>query len=255
MNENWKKMADNIHLGVLTGISYVTGLDYYKRINEYFMRSRKPIYSLSPNPNLVFASVNCDKYVHLLEKRQFDKVSNHLMKGVKKLVDSGCNYLAIASNTGHICFEDVKQKYPTLNIIHIADCIARELKKKSYVNVGLVGTKPTMEENYLISRLELHGIKAIVPDSVKDRIKIYDIICNELSYNIFKDDSRKCIINIINKLISNNTNACILGCTEIELLVKQNDMDDVKLLPSAEIHIRCIANLLLGKLSLLEIQP
>ena len=75
-------------------------------------------------------------------------------------------------------------------------------KKKSYVNVGLVGTKPTMEENYLISRLELHGIKTIVPDSVKDRIKIYDIICNELSYNIFKDDSRKCIVNIIKKLIT-----------------------------------------------------
>ena len=141
-------MADNIHLGVLTGISYVTGLDYYKRINEYFMRIRNPIYSLSPNPNLVFASVDCDKYVHLLEKRQFDKVSNHLMEGVKKLVDSGCNYLAIASNTGHICYEDVKQKYPTLNIIHIADCIAREFKKKSYGNVGLVGTKPTMEENH-----------------------------------------------------------------------------------------------------------
>mgnify|MGYP001196566443 CR=1 FL=1 len=81
-------MNDNIRLGVLTGISYVTGLDYYKSINEHFMQNRKPVYALNPNPNLVFASVDCDKYVHLLEKHQFDKVSNHLMEGVKKLVDS-----------------------------------------------------------------------------------------------------------------------------------------------------------------------
>ena len=154
-------MNDNISLGILTGISYVTGLDYYKSINEHFMQNRKPVYALNPNPNLVFASVDCDKYVHLLEKHQFDKVSNHLMEGVKKLVDSGCNYLAIASNTGHICFEDVKQKYPTLNIIHIADCIAWELKNKSYYNVGLIGTKPTMEEDYLIERLKLHGLSLI----------------------------------------------------------------------------------------------
>ena len=248
-------MHKKIDLGILTGISYVTGLDYYNGINEYFMQNSKPIYSLNPNPSMVFASVDCDKYVKLLEERNFDKVSDHLMDGITKLVNSGCNYLAIASNTGHICYEKVKQKYPGLNIIHIADCIAWELKKKSYYNVGLVGTKPTMEEDYLIGRLQLHGINTTVPEHVTDRTKIYDIICNELSYNIFKDDSRKCIVNIIKKLISNNTNACILGCTEIELLVKQNDMDNVKLLPSAEIHIRCIANLLLGKLSLLEIQP
>ena len=248
-------MNDNIRLGILTGISYVTGLDYYKSINEHFMQNRRPVYALNPNPNLVFASVDCDKYVHLLEKRQFDKVSNHLMKGVKKLADSGCNYLAIASNTGHICFEDVKQKYPTLNIIHIADCIAWELKNKSYYNVGLIGTKPTMEEDYLIERLKLHGINTIVPKHVKDRIKIYDIICNELSYNVFKDDSRKSIIDIIGKLTESDAVACISGCTEIELLVKQTDMPKVELFPSAQIHIKYITDLLLGRINLSEIQP
>ena len=143
-------MHKKIDLGILTGISYVTGLDYYNGINEYFMKNSKPVYSLNPNPSMVFASVDCDKYVKLLEERNFDKVSDHLMDGITKLVNSGCNYLAIASNTGHICYEKVKQKYPDLNIIHIADCIAWELKKKSYYNVGLVGTKPTMEEDTLL---------------------------------------------------------------------------------------------------------
>jgi aspartate racemase len=248
-------MNDNINLGILTGISYVTGLDYYKSINEYFMQNRKPVYELNPNPNLVFVSVDCDKYVHLLEKRNFDKVSAHLMDGITKLVNSGCNYLAIASNTGHICYENVKQKYPDLNIIHIADCIAWELKKKSYYNVGLVGTKPTMEEDYLIGRLQLHGINTIVPEHVTDRIKIYDIIRNELSYNVFKDDSRKRIIDIIKKLTESDVVACISGCTEIELLVKQTDIPKVELLPSAQIHIQYITDLLLGRIDLSKIEP
>ena len=85
------------------------------------------------------------------------------MYGVTKLVHAGCNHLAIASNTGHIAYSSIKQKYPDLKIIHIADCIAIELKNKSYYKVGLIGTKPTMEENYLIQRLGLHGIKTIVP--------------------------------------------------------------------------------------------
>ena len=248
-------MHKKIDLGILTGISYVTGLDYYNGINEYFMKNSKPVYSLNPNPSMVFASVDCDKYVKLLEERNFDKVSDHLMDGITKLVNSGCNYLAIASNTGHICYENVKQKYPDLNIIHIADCIAWELKKKSYYNVALVGTKPTMEEDYLIGRLQLHGINTTVPDDARDRIKIYDIICNELSYNVFKDDSRKRIIDIIKKLTASDAVACISGCTEIELLVKQTDIPKVELLPSAQIHIQYITDLLLGRIDLSEIEP
>ncbi len=248
-------MKKNINLGILTGISYVTGIDYYKGINEHYMNSSEPVYSINPNPSMLFSSVDCDKYVKLLEEGDFNKVSDHLMAGISKLVNAGCNYLAIASNTGHIAYQSVKEKYPELNIIHIADCIASELKKKSYYDVGLIGTKPTMEQNYLIKRLKLHSINTTVPDSEKDRIKIYDIICNELSYNIFKDGSKKSIIQIIEKLMKDNIKSCISGCTEIELLVKQNDIPNIELIPSAEIHIKYINEILLGHLDISDIEP
>ena len=244
-----------INLGILTGISYVTGIDYYKNINEYFMLNKKPVYSLNPNPKIVMSSVDCDKYVKLLEDKQYDKVSQHLMEGIEKLVNAGCSHLAIASNTGHIAFNNVKESYPDLSIIHIADCLATELKKESYFNVGLIGTKPTMEENYLIDRLKMHGINTIVPSNPKDRTRIYDIICNELSYNNFNNDSRQSIIRIIRNLMGNNFRSCISGCTEIELLVNQKDISDVKIFPSAEIHIKYIVELLLGRLDLSDIEP
>ena len=246
---------ENISLGILTGISYVTGLDYYKSINEYVMQNTPPVYSLNPNPQVMLASVDCDLYVKLLEERNFEMVSEHLMNGVAKLVNGGCDHLAIASNTGHIAYNSIKNKYPNLNIIHIADCIAIELKNKEYYEVGLIGTKPTMEENYLIERLRLHGINIIVPKDSRDRIKIYDIICNELSYNVFKRSSREAIINIIKDLMKNNIKSCISGCTEIELLVKQNDIPNIDLFLSAQIHIKYISELLLGRLILSDIKP
>ena len=248
-------IKEDINLGILTGISYVTGLDYYKSINEYVMQNTKPVYSLNPNPQLMLASVDCDKYVKLLEERNFEMVSNHLMDGVTKLVNAGCDHLAIASNTGHIAYNRIKKIYPDLNIIHIADCIANELKNKSYYEVGLIGTKPTMEENYLIQRLALHGINTIVPKDSRDRIKIYDIICNELSYNVFNDESREAIINIIKELMENNIKSCISGCTEIELLVKQNDIPNTDFFLSAQIHIKYISEFLLGRIDLLDIKP
>ena len=112
-----------------------------------------------------------------------------------------------------------------------------------------------MEEDYLIQRLGLHGIKTIVPKNSRDRIKIYDIICNELSYNVFNDTSRKEIINIIKDLMKNNIKSCISGCTEIELLVKQNDIPNIDLFLSAQIHIKYISELLLGRLDLVDIEP
>ena len=121
--------------------------------------------------------------------------------------------------------------------------------------MGLIGTKPTMADDYLKSRLSLHGITTLVPEDEQTQDEIYDIICQELSYNVFSDESRAKMVEVIRGLEARGAEACILGCTEIELLVREKHVPGFPLLPSAEIHIQAAANVLLGKLELEDVLP
>lgn len=276
-------------LGILTGISYVSGLDYFKGINERVLAEGTKGHLMVPNPQIIMSSVNCDEYAHHLVSNQFDKVDEHLLSGISKLVNAGCDLLVIASNTGHICFPTVKVRYPELQILHIADCCALQLKAKGFTKVGLIGTKPTMvsshfsnlgfmlllcvffflityvlhnylfscekQHDYLKDRLALHGISTIVPETDSEQEEIFRIIMDELSYNKLIGSSRETLINSIEGMIRRGAETCLLGCTEIELLVPLDAIPNVTLLPSAEIHMDCIAQVLLGKICLEDILP
>jgi aspartate racemase len=245
----------NPTLGILTGVSYVSGLDYFKGINEKVLAATPKCHIMSPNPPIVMVSVDCDEYVHYLTLKSFEKVAEHLLTGVRKLVAAGCDMLVIASNTAHICVPEVEREFPELKILHIADCCASRLKEHGFSRVGLIGTKPAMEEDYLKARLLLHGITTLVPEEERTQEEIYEIICQELSYNVFTDESRAKIVKAIRGLEARGAEACILGCTEIELLVQQEHVPGLALLPSAEIHIETAANVLLQKVKMEYVLP
>ncbi len=242
-------------LGILTGISYVSGIDYFKGINEKVLANTPKGHLMSPNPVIVMVSVDCDEYVHYLTLKSFDKVAKHLLTGVRKLIAAGCDILVIASNTAHICVPVIESEFPNLKILHIADCCALQSKKRGFSKVGLIGTKPTMEEEYLKSRLLLHGITTLVPAEESAQDEMYEIIHQELSYNIFRDESRMKMVKEIRGLEARGAEACILGCTEIELLVQQEHVPGFPLLPSAEIHIQTAAGVLLEKVALKDVLP
>jgi aspartate racemase len=94
-----------------------------------------------------------------------------------------------------------------------------------------------------------------VPAEEKIQEEIYEIICQELSFNIFNDESRARMVESILGLKARGAEACILGCTEIELLVKQEHVPDLALFPSAAIHIEIAANVLLEKIALEDVLP
>ena len=242
-------------LGILTGISYISGLDYYEGINRRVTNKLGKGRVMPPNPKIVMASVDCDRYVHYLTSGQYKKVDEHLLTGVKQLVDAECDYLAIASNTGHISAPAINAAYPKLQLIHIADCAAAAAHEGGFSKIGLIGTQPTMKNDFLKARLKRHNIETIIPESMEDQARIYNIICQELSFNIIKDDSREFIISIISKMVDQGATACLLGCTEIELLVHQENIPNTPLLPSAAIHIKEVSHILLGTRSINDLLP
>eukprot|EP00040_Diaphanoeca_grandis_P028279 m.163498 g.163498 ORF g.163498 m.163498 type:complete len:270 (-) comp31293_c2_seq4:1633-2442(-) len=252
--DNTSNMSERPMLGVLTGISYVSGLDYYRGINEGYAKIIGKGEVIPPNPLMLVASVDCDKYAMLLINKQWTGVEEHLLIGVDCLVRGGINLLCIASNTGHLAYDAIRLKHPDLEVLHIADCTAREIKKQGLKKIGLIGTQPTMQENYLKDRLKLHGLEVITPDESELK-QIFQFIMDELGSNIFKDTTRAYFVTQLKALRDMGAEGVILGCTEIELLVNQTHVSDIPLFPSAEIHIRAAAACAAGTEQVSEFTP
>jgi aspartate racemase len=242
-------------LGLLSGISCVSGVDYYSGISERYGALVGPGKLMPPNPLLMMCSVDCDSYAHAITEKRWEDVHEHLLVGIGKLVAAGIDVLCIASNTGHMCFQTVRLRHPELNILHIADCTARECLAMGCVKVGLLGTEPTMRERYLKDRLALSGIETLTPDSDDDLRQIFNLIVTELSVNRFEDKTRSFFAGQIRKLLERGASGVILGCTEIELLELQEGMPEVLLFRSAELHIQACSRIAAGLDDVCDYEP
>ena len=234
-------------LGLLTGISYVSGVDYYRGISERFGVLLGGKGKLMPrNPLLSLVSVDCDEYAYALTQERWDDVYAHLLSGVDMLVASGIDVLVIVSNTGHMCLPVVAAKHPSLRVLHIADCTARAITARGFTKVGLLGTEPTMRRRYLKDRLALHGVETLVPERDEDLRQIFTYIMKELGQNVFADSTRAFFADQVAKLVSAGCQGVILGCTEIELLELADVCPGVPLFRSAELHIEACARVAAG---------
>lgn len=133
----------------------------------------------------------------------------------------------------HKVVEKIKENIH-IPILHIADATAKEIKRKDIQTVGLLGTKYTMEQDFYKSRIEENHIKVVVP-SEKDRDKVNEVIYTELCLGKITSQSREYYKRVIENLIQEGAKAIILGCTEIGLLIKQEDVS-VPIFDTTRIH-------------------
>ena len=139
--------------------------------------------------------------------------------------------------------------------LHIADCTAKAIKDKGLKRVGLLGTEPTMRESYLKERLAMHGIETLVPDNDQDLSQIFQFIMHELGFGVFKPETLAFFKDQVAKLVAQGAEGVILGCTEIELLIKQEHCPGVPLFASAELHMDAAAKVVAGAAQLSSYAP
>lgn len=217
-------------IGLLGGMSWESTLNYYKAINQGVKAKLGGLNSAE----ILLYSVNFDQIETLQRAGEWQKMGEKLAKSAQNLEAAGAHCLLICTNTMHKVAPQIEANI-TIPLLHIADATATQLIQDNISRVGLLGTAFTMEQSFYKNRLtEKFGIEVIVPNQA-DRNDVHRVIYNELCLGEIKPESKQRYLAIINTLRRQGAQAVILGCTEIALLVSQNDTD-IPLYDTTGIH-------------------
>lgn len=228
-------------IGLIGGMSWESTVPYYRLINERIRHCLGGLHSAK----VVLYSVDFHDIERLQHAGDWEAAGAMLAEAARSLEKAGSDFLVLCTNTMHKVVTSVEAAV-AIPLLHIADPTAAEIKQAGYRTVGLLGTRFTMEQAFYRDRLsERHGLHVIVPNDA-DREIIHRIIYEELCLGVVLPGSRSAYIRIMESLVSEGAEAVILGCTEISLLVSEQD-SRVPLFDTAAIHARAAADVALGQ--------
>lgn len=217
-------------IGMLGGMSWESTAFYYRALNEGIKQTLGGLHSAK----IILNSVDFDEIEKLQHEADWNATAEILKQAAKSVEAGGADFLIICTNTMHLVAPQI-QSAINIPILHIADATANALVKDNINTVGLLGTAYTMEKAFYKGRLtENFGIKVLVPGD-EQRAFVHKVIYEELCLGQISEKSREAYVEIIHQLHCDGAEAVILGCTEIALLVGQDDTK-VPLFDTTTIH-------------------
>lgn len=205
-------------IGLIGGMSWESSAEYYRLINQA-MKARLGGHH---NARSVMVTVCFEDIKHLQHAGQWDELGRQMGAAAKQVEAGGADIVLLCTNTMHKVAHAITENL-TAPFLHIVDPTADALKAAGVRRVGLLGTRFTMEQAFYRGRMEdVHGIDVIVPDD-DDRTLIHDVIYEELCHGVLKPESRAEFQRVIEALRQAGAQGVILGCTEIGLLIQQQD--------------------------------
>ena len=216
-------------IGLIGGITPESTVLYYQILNRLNANQLGKTHSAE----LIINSFDFGQISQLVKQGRWDLLDKKMAETATNLENSGASCILICANTMHLCIDAVR-KVVGIPVIHIADTTAKEIQKKGIQKVALLGTKYTMEKDFFRDILNEHSIETIIPDA-EERDEIHRIIYDELAQGEFKKSSKESYLKIIDSLILNGAEGIILGCTEIPLLINQNDVS-LPIFDTTKIH-------------------
>jgi len=216
-------------IGLIGGMSWESTVTYYKIINETVKEKLGGLHSAK----CILYSVDFQEIEECQANGNWEKSGEILGEAANNLEKAGADFIVICTNTMHKVVNQIKEKI-SIPILHIAEMTAEKILEKGLKNIALLGTKYTMEQDFYKSKLIEKGINVIIPD--KNDIEIInEVIYDEICLGIINSNSKKKFLEIVDKLRNKGAEGIILGCTEIGLLIKNEDTD-VPLFDTAIIH-------------------
>lgn len=222
---------------IIWWMSYESSIHYYERINNQVNELAGGLTCAE----MIIYNVNFEEIRKLMLNNKWEEIWDELAKIAKILENAGADYIAIATNTMHKLADYVQHEIK-IPLIHIADCVADKCKQNNVYSVWLLWTKYTMIEDFLVNKLKKNWLTVSVPVEEKEINEIDRIIFDELCKWEIKELSKKYFVDVINNMVKEkNIGWIILGCTEIEMLIKQSDLN-IPIFDTTQSHIDAIVD-------------
>lgn len=205
-------------LGLLGGMAWPSTAEAYRLLNTEVGARLGGVHSA---PLLVW-SVDFAEVEALQRAGDWDRAGTLLADAARRLEQAGAEGLLLCTNTMHKV-ADAIEAATSVPLLHIADTTAAAIRRDEVTRVGLLGTRFTMEQPFLIDRLTGHGIEVVVPPAAA-RDDVHRVIYDELVHGVVRDASRARFRAIAADLLAEGAEGVVAGCTEIELLLGPDDV-------------------------------
>lgn len=227
-------------IGLLGGMSWESTVSYYRAINQGVKAALGGLHSAK----IILYSVDFQEIERLQHQGDWEATADILVRAARTVERAGADGLIICTNTMHKVADRIERAL-SVPLLHIADATASQLVADGIRRVGLLGTRFTMEQAFYRERLEQRfGIDVLVPET-SDRERVHRIIYTELCLGQIHEASRREYLRIIADLRRAGAEAVILGCTEIALLIQQ-EQTEVPLYDTTALHAAAAVDFLIS---------
>lgn len=218
-------------IGLIGGMSWESTVTYYQVINETVKAELGGLHSAK----ILMYSVDFDEIEKCQSSDDWKRSAQILADAAVNLEKAGADFIVICTNTMHKVAPEVRESV-SIPLLHIAEVTARKLKEAGITTVGLLGTCYTMTQPFYVDVLAENGIRTLIPEGEMIR-SVNDIIFKELCVGIVREASRETLLTAIRQLQRRGAQGMILGCTELGLLVGENDVE-LPVFDTALIHAK-----------------
>jgi aspartate racemase len=226
-------------IGLVGGMSWESSLVYYRDLN---IGVRDRLGGLS-SPKLVLSTVDFAELTDLEGGQRWDQIGALLAEAAVGVERAGADFLVLCTTTFHKVADEV-QAAVSIPLLHLADVVAQACKDQGADTVGLIGTRVAMEDSFFANRLAHHGVGVVVPPA-EHHDWINEAIYGELVRGEVKDTTRRRVVGLVEDLWDRGAQGLLLGCTEIELLIRQSDVD-LPVYPCTTLHVNAALDRALG---------
>lgn len=217
-------------IGLVGGMSWESSAVYYRDLN---LGVQDRVGGLA-SPKLVLTTVDFAEVTDLEDAEKWDQIGSLLASASQSVERAGADFLLLCTTTFHKVFDQVEAAV-SVPVLHLADVVADACRAAGVSKVGFIGTQVAMSDGFFTDRMADHGLEVIVPDA-SEHEWLNAAIYEELVHGHVLDRTRRRVVKLVDQLWDAGAEGVLLGCTELELLIKQADVD-LPVFPCTTLHV------------------